>query len=88
MASEALEYVRDRPTPRLEAFDLADLVDEVGITLQEQGEDADPNQLRNWVNALSGERKVSADRDLLYRDRKSTRLNSSHIQKSRMPSSA
>ena len=34
----------------------------------------------------------SFDRDLLpdggYRDRKSTRLNSSHIQKSRMPSSA
>ena len=26
--------------------------------------------------------------DVLYRDRKSTRLNSSHIQKSRMPSSA
>ena len=51
MASEAIEYVRDRPTPRLEEFDLADLVDEVGITLQEQGEDADPNLLRNWVNA-------------------------------------
>src|SRR5436190_5762594 len=67
MASEAIEYVRDRPTPRLEELDLADLIDEVGITLQEQGEDADPNRLRNWVNALSGERKVSADRDLLYR---------------------
>ncbi|MBN9087342.1 MAG: HAMP domain-containing histidine kinase [Reyranella sp.] len=66
MASEAIEYVRDRPTPRLEEFDLADLVDEVGITLQEQGEDADPNLLRNWVNGL-GERKVRADRDLLYR---------------------
>jgi signal transduction histidine kinase len=66
MASEAIEYVRDRPTPRLELFDLADLVDEVGITLQEQGEDADPNLLRNWVNAL-GERRVRADRDLLYR---------------------
>jgi signal transduction histidine kinase len=67
MASEAIEYVRDRPTPRLEEFDLADLVDEVGVTLQEQGEDADPNQLRNWVNALGGERRVRADRDLLYR---------------------
>src|SRR6478672_5951240 len=66
MASEAIEYVRDRPTPRLEQFDLADLVDEVGITLQEQGEDSDPNTLRNWVNAL-GERRVQADRDLLYR---------------------
>jgi signal transduction histidine kinase len=58
--------VRDRPTPRLEQFDLADLVDEVGVTLQEQGEDSDPNTLRNWVNAL-GERRVQADRDLLYR---------------------
>jgi signal transduction histidine kinase len=66
MASEAIEYVRDRPTPRLEEFDLADLVDEVGVTLQEQGEDSDPNLLRNWVNGL-GERKVRADRDLLYR---------------------
>lgn len=66
MASEAIEYVRDRPMPRLEQFDLADLVDEVGITLQEQGEDADPNLLRNWVNGL-GEHKVQADRDLLYR---------------------
>ena len=37
--------------------------------------------------------KIKADKPLLYvafgdRDRKSTRLNSSHIQKSRMPSSA
>ncbi|HSH99188.1 MAG TPA: HAMP domain-containing sensor histidine kinase [Reyranella sp.] len=67
MASEAIEYVRDRPTPKLEAFDLADLVDEVGITLQEQGEDADPNLLRTWINALQGERRVRADRDQLYR---------------------
>jgi signal transduction histidine kinase len=67
MASEAIEYVRDRPTPRLELFDLTDLVDEVGVTLQEQGEDSDPNTLRNWVNALGGERRVQADRDLLYR---------------------
>ncbi|HEY2872019.1 MAG TPA: HAMP domain-containing sensor histidine kinase [Reyranella sp.] len=67
MASEAIEYVRDRPSPRLEQFDLADLVDEVGITLQEQGEDSDPNTLRNWVNALGSDRRVRADRDLLYR---------------------
>lgn len=67
MASEAIEYVRDRPTPRLETFDLVDLVDEVGITLQEQGEDSDPNLLRNWANCLNGEWKVHADRDMLYR---------------------
>jgi signal transduction histidine kinase len=35
--------------------------------LQEQGEDSDPNVLRNWVNALGGECRVHADRDLLYR---------------------
>jgi len=67
LASEAIEYVRDRPTPRLAAFDLADLVDEVGVALQEQGEDSDPNELRGWVNALAGECRVQADRDLLYR---------------------
>lgn len=67
LASEALEYVRDRPTPRLGDFDLADLVNEVGVALQEQGEDSDPNVLRNWVNALGDERRVRADRDLVYR---------------------
>src|SRR5471032_505697 len=67
LASEAIEYVRDRPTPRITPFDLTDLVDEVGIALQEQGEDSDPNEVRNWVNALGSERRVHADRDLLYR---------------------
>ena len=43
--------------------------------------------------ALWEEEAVRMDRVLgrlqeLFRDRKSTRLNSSHIQKSRMPSSA
>ena len=33
-------------------------------------------------------RGVAVGRDRVARDRKSTRLNSSHIQKSRMPSSA
>ena len=67
LASEAIEYVRDRPMPRLAEFDLADLVDEVGVALQEQGEESDPNVLRNWTNALVGEQRVRADRDLLYR---------------------
>lgn len=67
LASEAIEYVRDRPTPRLTRFDLADLVDEVGIALQEQGEDSDPNVLRDWRNTIGGDRLVRADRDLLYR---------------------
>jgi signal transduction histidine kinase len=67
LASDAIQYVRDRPTPRVAEFDLSDLVDEVGVALQEQGEDSDPNHLRNWVNALDGERRVRADRDLLYR---------------------
>lgn len=67
LASEAIEYVRDQPTPRMALFDLGDLVDEVGVALQEQGEESDPNVLRNWVNALDRERPVRADRDLLYR---------------------
>jgi signal transduction histidine kinase len=67
LASDAIEYVRDRPTPRLATIDLADLVDEVGIVLQEQGEDRDPNLVRNWVNEVGGEQQARADRDLLYR---------------------
>ena len=67
LASDAIQYVRDRPTPRLAEFDLSALVDEVGVALQELGEESDPNHLRNWVNALGGERRVRADRDLLYR---------------------
>jgi signal transduction histidine kinase len=51
----------------MSTFDLADLVDEVGVTLQEQGEDRDPNLLRNWQNELGAECRVRADRDLLYR---------------------
>src|SRR5260370_32581529 len=67
LASDAIQYVRDRPIPRNSEFDLSDLIDEVGVALQEQGEDSDPNVLRNWVNALDSERRVRADRDLLYR---------------------
>jgi signal transduction histidine kinase len=67
LASDAIEYVRDRPTPRIDACDLADLVDEVGIALQEQGEDHDPNLLRNWHNEVGDECRIRADRDLLYR---------------------
>jgi signal transduction histidine kinase len=67
LASEAIEYVRDRPTPKIEQFDLADLVAEVGVALQEQGEDNDPNLLRDWRNEVGNECRIRADRDLLYR---------------------
>ncbi len=67
LASDAIEYVRDRPTPRLATVDLADLIDEVGVALQEQGEDSDPNIVRDWLNAVAHEQQVRADRDLLYR---------------------
>jgi signal transduction histidine kinase len=67
LASDAIEYVRDQPTPRLGDIDLADLIDEVGVALQEQGEDSNPNLLRNWVNEVSGNLRTRADRDLLYR---------------------
>ena len=39
-----------------------------------------------WSSVVHG--GIMAAQSLVYRDRKSTRLNSSHIQKSRMPSSA
>src|SRR3984893_12083093 len=67
LARDALEYVRDHPTPRMEACDLSDLVDEVGVALQEAGEDRDPNLLRDWRDEIAGECRVTADRDLLYR---------------------
>lgn len=66
LASDAIEYVRERPTPKLAEVDLADLVAEVGVILQEQGEDRDPNLLRVWQNEIHSDR-VMADRDLLYR---------------------
>jgi signal transduction histidine kinase len=66
LASDAIEYVRDRPTPKVAGIDLADLVDEVGVALQEQGEDSSPNIVRHWVNAIGGD-PVRGDRDLLYR---------------------
>jgi signal transduction histidine kinase len=68
LASEAIEYVRDRPVPRVAEFDFADLVDEVGVALQEQGEEHDPNTVRHWTNTIEGERRLlRGDRDLLYR---------------------
>src|ERR1700730_6309279 len=67
LASDAIEYVRDRPTPRIAEVDRAALVDEVGFALQEQGEDSNPNVVRHWINECSEDRPVRADRDLLYR---------------------
>jgi signal transduction histidine kinase len=67
LASDAIEYVRDRPAPRLAMLDLADLVDEAGIALQEQGEDSNPNLVRAWLNEVGEGCPARADRDLLYR---------------------
>jgi signal transduction histidine kinase len=67
LASDAIEYVRDQRTPRLAAIDLADLVDEVGVALQEQGEESNPNIVRGWINEVAHDQLARADRDLLYR---------------------
>lgn len=67
LASDAIEYVRDKPSPRLADVDLADLVDEVGVALQEQGEDRDPNALRTWINEIGRGGATRCDRDVLYR---------------------
>src|SRR6266850_1151787 len=42
-------------------------LDEVGVVLQEQGEDSTPNIVRQWDNAVGADQQVRADRDLLYR---------------------
>ena len=48
--------------------------------------------LRAWGYEVTGvdldETSIAHGREVLERDRKSTRLNSSHVQPSRMPSSA
>lgn len=67
LAGNALDYVGERPTARITEFDMGDLVAEVGVVLQEQGEDRDPNLLRNWQNQVGPDSRVRADRDLLYR---------------------
>ena len=67
LASNALDYVSERSTLNVTAFDLGDLVAEVGVVLQEQGEERDPNLLRNWQNEVGADCRVRADRDLLYR---------------------
>ena len=63
----------------------------VGISLAQQ----DPQYSQYMFNQLvinpgytGSKEALSAVADLRQQDRKSTRLNSSHIQKSRMPSSA
>ena len=67
LASETLEYVRERPQPRLREVDLADVVDEVGVALLEQGQERDPNASRDWQSTIAAGETVRADRDLLYR---------------------
>ena len=44
--------------------------------------------MHGWIHERTSQLTEDVERDLMRRDRKSTRLNSSHIQKSRMPSSA
>ena len=82
-------------------FDVLTDVDKVEVndhlTLEVEGADRD-DLMVNWMRELlylyqrSGyllkEFVVREVKDNYIRDRKSTRLNSSHIQKSRMPSSA
>ncbi|HKU98897.1 MAG TPA: HAMP domain-containing sensor histidine kinase [Vineibacter sp.] len=67
LCADTLSYARGRPTPKLATFDLADLVDEVGVQLLEQGESADPNLLRDWRNDVDLTLAVMADRSLLFR---------------------
>jgi signal transduction histidine kinase len=67
LCADTLDYARGRPTPKRTAFELADLVDEVGVQLLEQGEAANPNLVRDWRCEVDPALSVSADRTLLFR---------------------
>src|SRR5260370_15900836 len=43
LASDAIEYLRDRPTPTIPDLQLPHLLDHVLLALQEQGHDSHPN---------------------------------------------
>ena len=81
------QFLRGRTRFELRRFDesLKDLA-----TAQASGELTEEERLASTVYRgrclLEEGREISPDTE--FRDRKSTRLNSSHIQKSRMPSSA
>ena len=66
----------------LQAYDFVELYRRHGCRLQMGGSD----QWGNIVNGIDLGRRMGAEQ--LYADRKSTRLNSSHPSRSRMPSSA
>ncbi|QQS14423.1 MAG: HAMP domain-containing histidine kinase [Rhodospirillales bacterium] len=67
LCGDTLAFVRDRPPPRLAPVDFADLVDEVGVALVEQGEQGDPNAVRDWVNEVPPDARPRADRHMLFR---------------------
>ena len=70
-------------------YDLASLTKVIGTTALVAGEVASGrmrlhDRVRHWIAGWTGEER----QDVTLRDRKSTRLNSSHVSESRMPSSA
>jgi signal transduction histidine kinase len=97
LCAQTLNFTREGP-PALELsrFDLRALVADVGAALPET-----INGQPVWNSLLQDDLEIEADREHLFRvlnnlgqnaieagDRKSTRLNSSHTDISRMPSSA
>ena len=73
--------IRERPEERVLAFDVPD--PETGEVLAEAGKELSENLRKKLLKA-----RVSKVDVLMTSDRKSTRLNSSHMSESRMPSSA
>lgn len=67
LCGDTLDYARDRPVPKLASVDLADVADEVGVALLEQAERSDPNAVHDWRVELAHDRRVVADRALLFR---------------------
>ena len=74
------------------------LIKERGVSYTQASQDlgVHQSQLRGWVKALAddpqhafpGQGQMKPETTLSAEDRKSTRLNSSHLKLSRMPSSA
>ena len=63
-------------------------LDATGKIVQKAVGAKDADQLLEFAQKVLGRTDKSADYEKQYADRKSTRLNSSHVKRSRMPSSA
>ena len=103
LSTASTAYAQEAPAAAVAAADAAAFDEAGGIVVTARNREEDINDVPIPITVLSGDtvaqQRVFTIADLTQRapgltattpnaDRKSTRLNSSHIQKSRMPSSA